>query len=130
MPVRMRQIGREMGAAVAVLALYMLVLLAPLHQSAGMQRQLALLGFESSQSWSVCTSLAAPGQGDSDAPTAAKCPLTGVGKTQFTALPPSPATVPPFFPRTVPLHYEADIGHAVLRRLEQPGRPRGPPVAA
>lgn len=124
----MRQIGRELGAAIAVLALYMLVLLAPLHQSAGMQRQLALLGFESSQSWSVCTSIAAPGQGDRDAPTAAKCPLTGVGKTQFVALLP-PAAVPPLSPLAVPFHYVADFRPAGFHTLDQLGRPRGPPLA-
>ena len=44
MPIRSRHIAREMGTALAVLAVYVLVLLAPLHQAAGLQRDLSQLG--------------------------------------------------------------------------------------
>ncbi|MGV8921480.1 MAG: hypothetical protein ACOH2R_27520, partial [Pseudomonas sp.] len=40
MPFRSRNIAREMVAAIAVMAIYIFVLLAPLHQSAGLQRDL------------------------------------------------------------------------------------------
>jgi len=129
MPNRMRQIGREVGAAIAVLALYMLVLLAPLHQSSGLQRELARLGFESSVSWSVCTSVANPGRGDSDTPTAAKCPLTGVGKSQFVAVLP-PVTQPPLLRNADPVQFEANAHSGPSRPMEHPGQPRGPPRAA
>lgn len=129
MPNRMRQIGREVGAAIAVLALYMLVLLAPLHQGAGLQRELARLGFESSVSWSVCTSVANPGRGDSDTPTAAKCPLTGVGKSQFVAVLP-PLAQPPLLRNADPVHFEANVQAGPARPMEHPGQPRGPPQTA
>ncbi len=129
MPNRMRQIASEVGAAVAVLALYMLVLLAPLHQSAGLQRELARLGFESSVSWSVCTSVADPGRGDSETPTAAKCPLTGVGKSQFAAILP-PMAQPPMLRSAEPVRHEARIQSGQLTPIEHPGQPRAPPRAA
>lgn len=129
MPNRMRQIGREVGAAIAVLALYMLVLLAPLHQSAGLQRELARLGFESSASWSVCTSVTNPSRGDSDTPTAAKCPLTGAGKSQFVAVLP-PVAHPPLLRNADPVQFEAHAHSGPARPMEHPGQPRGPPRAA
>lgn len=129
MPNRMRQIGREVGAAIAVLALYMLVLLAPLHQSAGLQRELARLGFESSVSWSVCTSVANPGRGDNETPTAAKCPLTGVGKSQFVAVLP-PVVQPPVVRDADPVHFEAIAHSGPARPMEHPGQARGPPQTA
>ena len=126
MPKSMRQIGREMGAAIAVLALYMLVLLAPLHQSSGLQRELARLGFESSASWSVCTSLTNPGQGGDETPTAAKCPLTGVAKSQFVAVLP-PMAQPPLVRHAEPVRFEAAAYSRPWRAMEHPGQPRGPP---
>ncbi|MCR6636809.1 hypothetical protein [Devosia sp.] len=129
MPNRMRQIGREVGAAIAVLALYMLVLLAPLHQSSGLQRELARLGFESSVSWSVCTSVANPVRGDSETPTAAKCPLTGAGKTQFVAVLP-PLAQPPLVRDADPVQFQANAHSGLAKPMEHPGQPRGPPRAA
>ena len=129
MPSRMRQIAREVGAAVAVLALYMLVLLAPLHQGAGLQRELARLGFESSVSWSVCTSVANPGRGDSETPTAAKCPLSGVGKSQFAAVLP-PVAAMPLVRSADPVRHEASVPSAQIAPMEHPGQPRAPPRAA
>ena len=127
MPIRMRQIAGEFGAAIAVLALYMLVLLAPLHQAAGMQRELARLGFESSVSWSVCTSVAE--RGDTDTPTAAKCPLAGVGKSQFVAVLP-PFAQAPLLRTAEPIHYAANAPVSLIRPMEHPGQPRGPPETA
>lgn len=129
MPIRRRQIAGEVGAAVAVLALYLLVLLAPLHQVAGMQRELALLGFESSLSWSVCTSVADADRDSDDTPTAAKCPLAGVAKSQFAAV--LPPMEPVSFERTVePVRYIAKADMAPWRAMAHPGQPRGPPEAA
>lgn len=53
MPFRIRTILREAATAVAVLALYVLVLLAPLHQAAGLQRDLNALGYTSLDTWSI-----------------------------------------------------------------------------
>jgi hypothetical protein len=127
MPFRRRLIAGELATAFAVLAVYMLVLLAPLHQAAGLQRSLALLGFESIHSWSVCTSVEA--LGDTDTPTAVKCPVTGVAKIDLAG----PVPEGPF------LHdarISLRVDHVALteapspRHVGQPGQPRGPPRAA
>lgn len=72
-------IAREVGMALAVLALYLLTLLLPLHQAAASQRDLAALGFENLADWSVCSSLASESDADTDiAPV--KCPAAGLAK--------------------------------------------------
>ena len=127
MAFRRRLIAGELATAFAVLAVYLLVLLAPLHQAAGLQRSLALLGFESLHSWSVCTSVEVPG--DPDMPTAVKCPVTGVSKIALAG--PLPAG---------PLLHDGRIAlrvdHVALAEepsphlAGQPGQPRAPPRAA
>jgi hypothetical protein len=64
MPFRSRSVGRELSAALAVLAIYALVLLAPLHQAAGLQQDLAERGYGSADSWSVCTAVTPDGQSE------------------------------------------------------------------
>jgi len=85
-----RIMGRQTGAALAVLAVYLLVLLLPLHQAAGLQRDLAGLGYDSLADWSVCAPLA---EDADDEPRAAAlaCPLAGLGKHELAA--PLPAIV-------------------------------------
>ncbi len=127
MPLRMRHITRDFGTAFAVLALYLLVVLAPLHQAAGLQRDLARLGFESSVSWSVCASLA--DHGDPNAPLLAKCPATGIGKSD--PLGPTPVALVADIERLAsPVVYDsAPLTHA-LRAADHPGQPRAPPARA
>ena len=125
MPIRMRHIARELGAAFAVLALYMLVLLAPLHQSAGLQRDLALLGYESSLSWSVCTSVADP-TGNPETPLAAKCPVAGVAKFELAVLPPPDKLAAPALV-SVPVRYSALENLKAQAQPHAPGQPRAPP---
>lgn len=125
MPFRVRSILREAATAVAVLALYMLVLLAPLHQASGLQRDFDALGYASLDTWSICVPLT---RGDSQEPVdVAKCPMTGIGKQDLAlATPPSIALdLPPlaeefFYPRP----------YAPLHRLEtvEPGQARAPPA--
>ena len=86
-------IGRDLGAAFAVLAIYVLTLLLPLHQAAGLQRDLGKLGFEAIDGWSICAPLAETG-GD-DAPAAVKCPATGIAKTGFAGILPASITLAP-----------------------------------
>lgn len=84
MPFRSGIMAREMGAALAVLALYILVLLGPLHQAAGLQRDLTRLGYASQANWSICappTTL----DTDPDQPIIIKCAAAGLGNA---ALPP------------------------------------------
>lgn len=80
---------RELGTTLAVLSLYVLVLLAPLHQTAGLQRDLAALGYETLNAWSVCASLEDDGTGNPGAAPVLKCPAAEISKTGFAAaLPP------------------------------------------
>lgn len=85
MPFRNRNIARETAAAFAVMAIYILVLLAPLHQSAGQQRDLARLGYTSLDSWSVCSSLA-PQNENGKPPAVVKCAASGIGKNELAVL--------------------------------------------
>lgn len=88
MPFRARTMTRELGAAIAVLALYVLVLLAPLHQAAGLQRDFAALGHPAIDQFSVCTSLSRADPGERPAPV--KCAAAGIGHNVLSA-PPVPA---------------------------------------
>lgn len=85
MPFRSRGIARDLSAALAVLLVYALTLLVPLHQAAALQRDLGALGFVATE-WSICTPLA---QSD-ETPTAVKCPIASVAKGQFAAITPDP----------------------------------------
>ncbi|MGV8955192.1 MAG: hypothetical protein ACOH2M_29115 [Cypionkella sp.] len=84
MPFRTRNIARETVAAVAVIAIYILVLLAPLHQAAGLQRDLAKLGYATLDNWSVCAPLAPKDAGDKP-PAVVKCAASGIGKNDLAA---------------------------------------------
>ena len=89
MSFRRSNLTRELGTAFAVLAIYVLTLLAPLHQAAGLQRDLAKLGYETIGGWSIC----APIQNDQDdkSPTVVKCAAAGIGKNELVAI--EPATI-------------------------------------
>jgi hypothetical protein len=127
MPIRTRQIAREFGAAFAVLAIYMLVLLAPLHQMSGLQRELAQLGYESTSTWSVCLSVS-DRTGD-ETPLAAKCPLAGVGKFELAALPVASADFAPERDAVAAFYAEGtSVALDIFR--EHPGQPRAPPALA
>lgn len=87
MPFRSRSIAREVSSAVAVLAIYVLVLLAPWHQAAGLQHELAELGYSSSSTWSICAA-ASPNDGGDDTSAKVTCPAAGIGKQEFVATEP------------------------------------------
>lgn len=78
---------REIGTAVAVLSLYLLVLLAPLHQAAGLQRDLDALGYASLDLWPICQPLSV--DGTQELPDVAKCPVAGIGKHELIPLTPA-----------------------------------------
>ena len=84
---RRRSIAREVGTAFAVLALYVLTLLLPLHQVAGAQRELSALGYETIGVWSICEQLTEDQNGDPATAAAVKCPAAGIAKHEFTAPP-------------------------------------------
>ncbi|MDD2867364.1 hypothetical protein [Neomegalonema sp.] len=69
---------REVGSALAVLAVWALTLLAPLHQTSSLMRELAARGHEAAVVWTLCNPADAdPGDPDQ---AAVVCPLQGIGK--------------------------------------------------
>ncbi len=85
-----RNMTREIGTALAVLAIYLLTVLAPLHQARASQLAFEELGYSTLESgWVLCTPAGVTGQ-DPDAPPI-KCPATGVGKDEI--VPPSLAVL-------------------------------------
>jgi hypothetical protein len=120
----MRTLSREIGTALAVLAIYLLTILTPLHQARASQLAFEQLGYATTQpGWVLCN---ATGTGqDSDSPVA-KCPAAGVGKVDLV-LPLLDA---------VPVRHDSALGAplagpaaAVLpRAIAPPGGSRAPPV--
>ncbi|KKB75963.1 hypothetical protein VW35_19690 [Devosia soli] len=127
MPIRMHHIAREVGAAFAVLAIYMLVLLAPLHQVSGLQKDLARLGFESTSSFSVCTSVSDDRQDET--PLAAKCPLTGVAKFELAAVSVESNFDAPLL-TAINVVYGTERADVPAAPSAHPGIPRAPPALA
>src|SRR5688500_4045011 len=84
-PLSMRRtMAREIGTAFAVLAIYLLTILAPLHQARASQLAFAELGYAATQSgWLLCTPVQSPGD-DNDL-TVSKCPAAGTGKHEVLA---------------------------------------------
>lgn len=118
-------IGREMGTALAVLAIYILTLLLPLHQAAGLQRDLAALGYATTTDWSICAPLVEDPDGAD--PTLVKCAATGIGKNEIAAI--EPATI-----HVGVLRVAATLDYAAVRSfspsapVRYSGQPRAPPV--
>ncbi|MCK9553022.1 hypothetical protein [Aquamicrobium sp.] len=79
----LRSVLREAGAAFALLAIYVLTVLTPLHQSAALQRDFGKLGYETIGALTICTAINESDDADGT-PTALKCPVAGIGKTQLT----------------------------------------------
>jgi len=125
----LRSMIREVGTAIAVLSLYLLTVLLPLHQAAGLQNDLAQLGFETIGSWSICEDGGAAGKGDQQAPTALKCPAAGIAKHEFAAiLPVILGVVPP--DSSGPFHASDPAGPEFIGRPAHIGQSRAPPAAA
>ena len=122
-----RSIGREIGTAFAVLAIYLLTVLAPMHHARAGQLAFEQIGYATIEaSWVLCTPSSLDG-GDSDSDAlVAKCPATGVGKTDL-ALPALTA---------LPVTHEVALAAArvipapaFLPRIIAPASgPRAPPV--
>jgi hypothetical protein len=123
-----RSIGREIGTAFAVLALYLLTVLAPLHHARASQIGFEALGYASlDASWVLCTP-ATPGDTDRDA-LIAKCPATGIGKTELAL--PTPVTLSAGLDRVAlaaPLGTPSVI--VAPRAIAPPGGSRAPPALA
>ena len=79
-----RSMTREIGTAFAVLAIYLLTILAPMHQARASQLAFQELGYTTIESgWVLCTPEAQPG--DERDILVAKCPAAGVGKPAAVA---------------------------------------------
>lgn len=75
---------REIGTAFAVLAIYLLTILAPLHHARASQLAFQQLGYTTLESgWVLCSSTETGSQ-DRDV-TIAKCPAAGIGKPDAVA---------------------------------------------
>ena len=121
-----RSIGREIGTAFAVLALYLLTVLAPLHHARASQLGFAELGYASSEaSWVICTPFGAEGA-DSDV-LIAKCPATGVGKAEFVL--PDLDSLPVSHAVALAAPLATPSPARLPRAIAPPGGPRGPPVS-
>ncbi len=129
MQINQAKMMREMGAAVAVLAIYVLTLLLPLHQAAGLQRDLNALGFSTLSSWSVCQPLAQDENGDPQSAAALTCPATGVAKHQLAAVLPPVLVIEAPTTTDVIRFVEALIPHKPVLP-DHVGQSRAPPVTA
>lgn len=122
-PVRL---WKEMGAALAVLSIYLLTLLVPLHQAAALQSRFADLGYETVGALSICTAISESGTED-DAPSAFACPVTGLAKAEVALANGGPAlAAPAAFTAIVYRLFDAGISFSA-RWIAQ--SPRAPPVA-
>lgn len=128
MQINKRRYAREIGTALAVLAIYVLTLLLPLHQAAGLQRDLDAMGFATLESWSVCQPLVVDEHGKPDEATAVNCPAAGVAKQELAAALPPVLVIEP--PTTADAIVYADLEQGTQKLLpDHIGQSRAPPVA-
>ncbi|KFC61340.1 hypothetical protein FF80_04131 [Devosia sp. LC5] len=123
--IQRRSMAREFGTALAVLALYLLTILAPLHQVRASQLDFARLGYETTTTgWVLCT--ANDTSGDNDV-TIAKCPAAGIGKNDLVLPTLASIDLGASIVAAVPtgITQQAKI---LLPRQTAPGGPRAPPV--
>ena len=76
---------REIGTAFAVLAIYLLTILAPLHHARASQLAFEELGYATLDSGWVLCSEADDGSSEDRDVSVAKCPATGIGKPDVLA---------------------------------------------
>ena len=118
-------ITREIGLALAALALWMLTLLVPLHQVSGLLRERAMAGFDISGAWSICVSLAQDEDGEARLPSV--CPAQGIGKNDVAA-PPPPVLMAVLVAVTTDDLLPVEGVSPISQKRFQPGQPRGPPA--
>lgn len=128
MDMRTKSLAREAGTALAVLAIYVLTLLLPLHQAAELQRDFNALGFATLDAYSVCSSLALDSDGGPVEAAALTCPAVGASKQEIAAILPSAITLPALqltaIGRVAPLA-------GIIRTMppDHVGQSRAPPIA-
>lgn len=116
---------KELGMALTVLALWMLSLLVPLHQTSGVLRELARAGYDISNGWTVCVTLAQDESRPDQAP--AMCPVQVMAKIapldfDLSGLPALREVEPLLADWT----HSDPLSH--VARPERAAQPRGPPA--
>lgn len=128
MSLGVRSVGKEVGTAFAVLAMYFLLLLAPWHQAASLQRDLADLGYASSVTVDICGPAAMAGEQEQHSDSL-KCAVAGIGKFDFVLVEPgSIALRQPDDVLIVSYSIDATRAHAAV--APHVGQARAPPAAA
>lgn len=118
-------VTRELGMALAVLALWMMSLLAPLHQTSGLLRHLADAGHALPASWSICVTLA---QSDvTEGHPDVICPAHGIAKIDL-ATPPVPVRVAAVIGLPSQMQVDPAIAPARPQIARSAGQPRAPPA--
>lgn len=123
-----QRIAREIGTALAVLAIYLLTVLAPLHHARATQLDFEKLGYETiATGWVLCG--AQDSSHDDDSSLVAKCPAAGIGKQDLiepdlAVLPVEPSIATGAY--ALPNDFRLLPGTAL--NLAAP--PRAPPVSA
>lgn len=121
-----RRFSKEIGTAFAVLALYLLTILTPLHQARATQLDFAALGYQTVETgWVLCSAETDRSEGKS---LVTKCPAAGIGKQQLVA--PTLAVIAVGAPTMVSVAYAEPPHHLIAPRLNVSAPPRGPPAIA
>ena len=121
-----RRFSKEIGTAFAVLALYLLTILTPLHQARATQLDFAALGYQTVETgWVLCSAEPDRNEGKS---LVTKCPAAGIGKQQLVA--PALAVIAVDAPAMMSVAYVDLPHHLVAPRLNWSAPPRAPPAIA
>ncbi|WP_375450163.1 hypothetical protein [uncultured Devosia sp.] len=122
-----RSIAREIGTAFAVLALYLLTILTPLHQARATQLDFAAAGYQTTQlGWVLCSSTTDPAEGKS---LVTKCPAAGIAKQTLLAPAPVVLALGAITP-ALAIAYAPLSPTRAGTSLNPSAPPRGPPAIA
>lgn len=109
-----RVVAREVGTALAVLAMYALLLLVPWHQSGALQRDLAKLGYATVGTVDIC-SPANLKSDDGQQSDALKCHIFGADKFDLAFIEPVSIVLPASRVSQAARFFSADdIAHTAL----------------
>ncbi|HTM79031.1 MAG TPA: hypothetical protein VL133_15575 [Devosia sp.] len=124
-----RHMIREIGTAFAVLALYLLTILAPLHQARAIQLDFAALGYQTTETgWVLCSAETERSEGNG---LIGKCPAAGIAKQQLAGPPPVAGFVAPALAMAMAaVTYPVALHHLVEPRFNASAPPRAPPALA
>jgi len=118
-------VTREIGMALAVLSIWLMSLLAPMHQVSRLIGELSQAGIITVSHWSLCVPLDLDGDGP-DGPVTL-CPAQGIGKSDM--LVPMPAVLLAVAVPAVLLDgFDLTPERFWSRFQSEPGQPRAPPI--